>query len=124
VKNEYNVYYESPIKMKVIDMSHADKKIKYRVFISGDRPLGIIKTEVENGKKLLVIKDSYGNAMVPFLLPHYQEIFVIDPRQYNKNVFTLIKENGIQEVLFLNYVPILSEYGFSDLIVKMMEADN
>ncbi len=122
-KNEYNIYYGSAIKMKVIDMSHADKKIKYRVFLSGDRPLGIIKTDVGNGKKILVIKDSYGNAMVPFLLPHYEEIYVVDPRQYEKNIFSLIRDNDIQEVLFLNYVPILSYYGYIDLIVKVMEAE-
>ena len=122
-KNEYNVYYSSAIKMKVIDMSHADKKVKYRVFLSGDRPLGIIRTDVANGRKILVIKDSYGNAMVPFLLPHYEEIYVVDPRQYEKNIFELIQKNGIQEVLFLNYVPILSYYGYIDLIVKVMEAE-
>ncbi|MBP7174596.1 MAG: hypothetical protein KBA53_00065 [Thermoclostridium sp.] len=123
IKNEYNIYYGSAIKMKVIDMSHADKKIKYRVFLSGDRPLGIIKTDVANGKKILVIKDSYGNAMVPFLLPHYEEIYIVDPRQYEKNIFSLIQNNSIQEVLFLNYVPILSYYGYIDLIVKVMEAE-
>jgi len=122
-KNEYHVYYSSAIKMKVIDMSHADKKVKYRVFLSGDRPLGIIKTDVGNGKKILVIKDSYGNAMVPFLLPHYEEIYVVDPRQYENNIFSLIRNNGIQEVLFLNYVPILSYYGYIDLVVKIMEAE-
>lgn len=122
-KNEYNVYYSSAVKMKVIDMSHADKKIKYRVFLSGDRPLGIIKTEVANGKRILVIKDSYGNAMVPFLLPHYEEIYVIDPRQYEKNIFSLIQKNEIQEVLFLNYVPVLSYNGFVDLIVKVMKSE-
>lgn len=122
-KNEYNVYYSSAIKMNVIDMSHADKEIKYRVFLSGDRPLGIIKTDVANSRKILVIKDSYGNAMVPFLLPHYEEIYVVDPRQYEKNIFELIQNNGIQEVLFLNYVPILSYYGYIDLIVKVMEAE-
>lgn len=123
VKNEYHVYYGGPIKMNVIDMSHADKKIKYRVFLSGDRPLGIIQTENTNGKRILVIKDSYGNAMVPFLLPHYQEIYVIDPRQYEKNIYTLVQENQIQEVLFLNYVPILSYYGYVDQLVKIMEAE-
>ncbi|NLO40568.1 MAG: hypothetical protein GX115_14005 [Ruminiclostridium sp.] len=122
-ENEYNIYYGSAIKMKVIDMSHADKKIKYRVFLSGDRPLGIIKTDVANGKKILVIKDSYGNAMVPFLLPHYEEIYIVDPRQYEKNIFSLVQNNDIQEVLFLNYVPILSYYGYIDLIVKVMEAE-
>ncbi len=121
VENEYNVWYEGPVKLKVIDMYHANEKNKYRVFISGDRPLGIVKTEVKNGKKILVIKDSYGNAMIPLLLPHYEEIYVVDPRQYDKNIFKLIDDNKIQEVLFLNYALILGDNSFSDLIVKVME---
>lgn len=120
VKNEYNVWYEEPVKLNVIDMNQASQKNKYRVFISGDRPLGIIKTEVLNGKKILVIKDSYGNAMVPFLLPHYEEIYVVDPRQYEKNIFKLIQDNEIQEVLFLNYALIVGDKNFADLIVKVM----
>ena len=121
VENVYNVWYEGPVKLKVIDMYHASKKNKYRVFISGDRPLGIIESEVKNNKKILVIKDSYGNAMVPFLLPHYEEIYVVDPRQYKKNIFELIEDKGLQEVLFLNYALILGDTSFPDLIVKVME---
>ena len=74
-QNEYHVYYGSGIKMKVIDMSHADKKNKYRVFLSGDRPLGIIKTDVGNGKKIFCLR----YAMVPFPAAHYEEIYVVDP---------------------------------------------
>lgn len=121
--NEYHVYYGSAVELKVIDMSQANEKNKYRVFLSGDRPLGVIRTDTGNGRKILVIKDSYGNAMVPFLLPHYEEIYVVDPRQYEKNIYSLIRNNGIQEVLFLNYVPILSYYGYIDLINKVMEAE-
>jgi len=120
VNSEYNVWYEGPVKLKVIDMNHAMQKNKYRVFISGDRPLGVIKTDVQNGKKILVIKDSYGNAMVPFLLPHYEEIYVVDPRQYGKNIFKLVQDNGIQEVVFLNYALIVGDKNFADLIVKIM----
>jgi hypothetical protein len=61
--------------------------------------------------------------MVPFLMPHYEEIYIVDPRQYEKNIFSLVQNNDIQEVLFLNYVPILSYYGYIDLIVKVMEAE-
>lgn len=120
VNSEYNVWYEGPVKLKVIDMSHAAQKNKYRVFISGDRPLGIIKTDVQNGRKILVIKDSYGNAMVPFLLPHYEEIYVVDPRQYGKNIFKLIQDNDIGEVVFLNYALIVGDKNFAGLIEKVM----
>lgn len=119
-KHEYNIYYEGAMRMSLLDMSHAKQKNKYRIFLSGDRPLGRIVTENQNNKKLLVIKDSYGNAFVPFLLPHYKEIYVVDPRQYKKSTIGLIKDKGIQEVIFLNYVPATTISEFSDLIRKGM----
>lgn len=120
IKHEYRVYYEGSLKMNLLDMSHATKKNKYRIFLSGDRPLGKITTEVQNGKKILIIKDSYGNAFVPFLLPHYNEIYIVDPRQFKKNIIEFVKENGIQEVLFLDYVPAANMKNFSQLILDMM----
>jgi hypothetical protein len=119
-KHEYKVYYEGPLKMNLLDMNHANKKNKYRIFLSGDRPLGKIVTEVKNDKKILVVKDSYGNAFVPFLLPHYNEIYIVDPRQFKHNIIEFTKENGIQEVLFLNYVPASNMRNFSNLIVNLM----
>jgi hypothetical protein len=119
-ENKYYVYYEGPLEMDVIDMNHADKTRKYRIFLSGDRPWGKIITEVKNGKKIVVIKDSYANAFVPFLIPHYEEIYVVDPRQFELNILDFIEENKIQEVLVLNYAPVVSYNGFTDLILDMM----
>ena len=53
------------------------------------------------GKKLLVFKDSYANSFVPFLIPYYSEIFMVDPRYYTDDVYSLISENGIDQILFL-----------------------
>lgn len=106
-KHRYNACNEADI----IDMKYADTKLdKYLVFLSaGDATWAKISTENKNGKKLLVIKDSYGNSFVPFLLPHYEEIYVIDPRFYDfntaeKNISDFIESKGINEVLFVNYM--------------------
>jgi hypothetical protein len=89
VEYDYTMYNgNTPSKKKVIDLSYAEKKDKYNVFISsGGGTWSVIKTEVKNGKKLLVIKDSFGNAIIPFFLPHYEEIYIIDSRFYS-NDFT------------------------------------
>ena len=119
LKHEYIVYYENPIKIDLLDMRHAENKNKYGIFLGGDHPWGKITTEIKNGKKIIIIKDSYANAFVPFLLPHYEEIYIVDPRQFNLDIFTFIKENGIQEVLFLNYVLVTDNNGFTDLLRQM-----
>ena len=43
----------------------------YTTFLGGDHPLIRIETEIENGRRGLVIKDSYGNAVCPFIAMHY-----------------------------------------------------
>lgn len=78
-------------------------KNKYLVFMSGDEPLSIITTNVDTDRKILVFKDSYGNAFIPFLMNHYKEIHVIDPRHYKANAVAYAMQNGFDDVLFLNY---------------------
>ncbi len=89
-------------------------KYSYGVFIDGDNPLTIIKNKTEGreatGKKIVVVKESYGNCFVPFLAPHYDEVYVVDQRYYNKLVTAgkfpklkkLIEREGITDVLFIN----------------------
>ena len=76
---------------------------KYLAFISGDQPIEKITTNVTNGKKIVVLKESFGNAFVPFLCNNYEEIYVIDPRMVDLYLPDFVAENGIQEVLAINY---------------------
>ncbi len=100
LKNSYAVKaVRTPSEMK-------DHPAKYMVFLNGDNPLTHFKTGVNNNRKIVVFKDSYGNAFVPFLLSHYEEVYVIDIRaeKYLSGVLEFIKQKGINEVLFVNYV--------------------
>ena len=72
----------------------------YGVFLGGDYPMMKITSDVKNGRKIVVIKDSYGNAFAPYLASHYEEVYVIDYRYFNGNIKTLIQEEGIQDLLF------------------------
>ena len=50
------------------------------------------------------MKESYGNAFVPFLVDHYEYVYVVDYRFYTKSLTELIAEKEIKNVLFLNNV--------------------
>ncbi len=76
-------------------------KDKYAVFLNGNHPLVKIKNPVNNGKYLLVIKDSYANSLIPFLTPYYSEITIVDPRYYYDSIDTLITDAQITDVLYL-----------------------
>jgi len=76
----------------------------YGVFLGGDFPLIKIVSSLKNNKKILVLKDSYGNAFVPYLASHYEEIYVIDYRYYEGGVKNLVKNNNITDILFAHNV--------------------
>lgn len=128
VKNSLKVHFydketneKKTYEGKVISKSYIDKDQKYGIFMGGDFPLGIIKTDVKNEKKIMVIKDSYANAFLPFLLPHYSEIYVVDPRHYKENIIDLVKENNIGEVLILNYIKTTNFDSYINSVVNLMK---
>jgi len=128
VKSNMQVYFydkESGEKKSytgaVISKSYMETDQKYGIFLGGDFALGIIKTDSRSDKKIMVIKDSYGNAFIPFLLPHYSEIYVVDPRHYKESIVDLVNENGIDEVLFLNYVLTTNFESYMDSVLKLIK---
>ncbi|GAB6927487.1 hypothetical protein JCM10914A_14700 [Paenibacillus sp. JCM 10914] len=51
---------------------------------------------------MLILKDSYANAIVPFLAQHFSSTSVIDLRHYHEmNVYKYIEENNINAILIL-----------------------
>jgi hypothetical protein len=72
----------------------------YGVFLGADYPMMRIKSDVKNGKKILIIKDSYGNAFTPFLCSHFEEVFVVDYRYLKYNIKNIIKKYGINNLIF------------------------
>lgn len=57
----------------------------YISFIGGDNPLSVFTTNVKNGKKLVILKESFGNAFATWALNNYSEVYVIDIRRFNSN---------------------------------------
>lgn len=89
---------------KLYNLENLQEKDKYAVFLGGNYPLIKITNNtasVDNDEKLLLIKDSYANCFVPFLTPHFSEIYMMDLRYYDDDINILIKENNINAILFL-----------------------
>lgn len=83
------------------DQEKLKTKDQYAVFFGGNHPLMEINTTSTVDKTLLIFKDSYANCFIPFLTPYYSRIVVVDPRYYAGDIHQLMKDQGIQEVLFL-----------------------
>jgi hypothetical protein len=109
VEHRYEVLsYGNMVEKPILDDFYADRQNKYEIFISSDRPLAVIENEVDSTRRIAVVKDSYGNAFIPFLMPHYEEVHIIDPRYFDRNLVEYVQENGIGEVLFVNYFAVVS----------------
>ena len=80
----------------------------YGVFLGSDYPMMRIKSDVKNGQKILIIKDSYGNAFAPFLCSHFEEVFVVDYRYLKYNIINIIKKYGINNLIFAHNVFVLN----------------
>jgi hypothetical protein len=94
----------------------AEEKVIYGVFLGGDHPILELTTSTTNGRTAVVIKDSYANAFVPFLAPHYETIVIIDPRTFEGGALDEITSRGDADVIFVNYVFTTT---FRDFIAKI-----
>ncbi len=78
------------------------EKNKYEVFLGGNYgEVQIVNFAQKNGENLLIIKDSFANAYVPFMVEHYENVYMIDLRYYSGNIPEYMEEKGITEVLIL-----------------------
>ncbi len=72
----------------------------YSTFICGDAPMMKITTDVKNGRKAAVVKNSMGNAFAVYLISHYEEIYVVDFRYSKHNLVDLIRSQNINDLIF------------------------
>ena len=91
---------------QLYDTSFLSVKDKYSMFLGGNQPLGVVKNANNpDGPRLLIIRDSYADSLVPFLTPHFSEIHLLDLRYYKLSIADYIAQNGIDQALVLYSVP-------------------
>lgn len=74
----------------------------YCTFMGGDMNTTSIKTAVRNNRRLLILKDSYGNALPPYLFASFEEIHVVDCRYFLQNMVDFVNNHAITDILFAN----------------------
>lgn len=91
---------------KVIeDASGYGISAKYSAFLGGDNAYSVITNkDVKDDSACIVVKESYGNALVPFLADHYHKIYVVDYRYWTGKLSDLAKQNKVQDILFVNNI--------------------
>lgn len=106
------VIYDTETTKSIFNENYLKTKDKYSYFLNGNNSRVVVKTKIENGQKLLIIKDSYAHNVVPFLCNNFEEIHVIDPRYFHMSISEYANENGITDILVLyNYANLITDIG-------------
>lgn len=85
------------------------RKDKYELFLGGNYGQCVITTGTENGKHLLLVKDSFANSFVPFLLGDYETVTMIDLRYFRGSMAELAAESD--DILVLTEITNLAASG-------------
>lgn len=83
----------------VYNPAYLEKKDKYGYFLDGNQALVRLSGGVKNGKKLLLIRDSYANCQAPFWTAQFEQVYLADLRYMKKSMLELVQKEGIDAVL-------------------------
>lgn len=86
------------------DVTKLETKDKYATLFGGNFSHLTIHSNAANDEHVLVIKDSYANAVLPYLADSFSTVEVVDMRYYHmeeQTVSELIKAKGITQVILL-----------------------
>ena len=96
----YNRYYSNGYDSNLFLCN--DASYYYLSFLGSDDLIAHIKTNASTGRNLVVIKESYGNALIPFFTESFDNIYVLDLRYCEVNAINFCKEVGATDLLFAN----------------------
>ncbi len=84
---------------------YLEKRDQYGYFLGGNQPLLVIEKEAKDPggpeRRLLLVKNSYANCMIEFLLRDFDAIHVVDLRFFQDNLAAYARDAAIGEILFL-----------------------
>lgn len=90
------------------DVSAYPSGVKYSTFAAGDNSFTTIKNgNLTDGSTCVVVKESFGNALIPFLVDHYENVYVIDYRYWTGDLVDFAKEKKADDVIFLNNISMI-----------------
>lgn len=99
----YTLTYDrsDDVRDSLYDYAKLEGKDKYAVYLGGNYGEVDIRTNLTNGKTLLVIKDSFAHSFVPLAVNHYERVLMVDLRYFNMPIEAYVEENGVTDVLVL-----------------------
>ena len=93
--------------------------------MGGDHPITIVTTATE-GPCIMLIKESYSNALISWLTNHFSKIILVDPREYftvnsSLNLKEFAQSQGVDICLVVNYPIMLNSQNYVTKLNKLTE---
>ena len=106
----------------ITNVSDWSASSKYNTFIGGDNPYTEITSgSVHDGSSAVVVKESFGNAFVPFLVDHYEKVYVLDYRYYDtQSLSAFVTANGVKTVVFVNNMSATRNAGLVENMARLV----
>lgn len=76
----------------------------YCTMMGGDTKLTQVRTSTHNGRRVIILKDSFGNMIPGYLFFSFEEVHVIDSRYFTKDMVAYVRDNKITDILFANNI--------------------
>ena len=76
----------------------------YCTMMGGDSKITQVRTGTKNGRRVIILKDSFGNMLPGYLFYSFEEIHVIDARYFTKDMVKYVEDNHITDILFANNI--------------------
>lgn len=93
----------------ITDVSDWASSSKYCTFAGGDNPLSVLTNpDVTDGSVCIIVKESYGNALLPYLVDHYSTVYEIDYRYWEGDLIDFALEKGADDLIFANNLTMIS----------------
>ena len=97
---QYSTSFTDPVETTLLlNPENFDNSSYYLVFGTDDN-IRHVKTKCSNGRTLVIFKDSYGNALLPFLTGSFENFYLCDIRYFDRNAQNFIEQVKATDVLF------------------------
>ena len=94
---------------------------KYSTFAGADNPLTVFTNpEVTDGSVCIVVKESYGNAFMPYIVDHYSTVYEIDYRYWKGNLVDFARQVGATDIIFANNIGMVRSSYLVGLLDKIV----
>ena len=106
--------YGWPVIVNVSDWASGSK---YNCYAGSDKPFTVFENPaVTDGSACIVVKESFGNALLSYITDHYSTVYEIDYRYWDGNLAEFAKNNGVTDVIFANNMSMTR----NDMLIGML----